>query len=232
MPGFDPYDALIPVYLKTEAPQRVRQIGTAIFVELHGKPFLYTAAHVTDAMKHGELLIPTITGLSPIDGYVAYIDLPPEIRRTEDSTDIAYYRLSSEFARELCHQFQPLPQNRRELILNAQELTVCSASGYPASKSGKTNEGAYYSEIFSVRGVVADEETYSSLSLSPEQSIVIHFSKKEAIDPETGKSLPTPSLRGISGGGIFAWPEGESFPMTDRFQSLWGLCIPSRRKKA
>ncbi len=64
MPHFDPYDSLVPVFLETEIPKRVHQIGTAIFRELWGEPFLITVAHVTDELKNGVLLVPTAQGLS------------------------------------------------------------------------------------------------------------------------------------------------------------------------
>ena len=207
MPHFDPYDSLVPVFLKTDIPKRVHQIGTAIFREFWGEPFLITAAHVTDELKNGVLLIPTAQGLSQIDGYLAYIDLPPEVSRREDNVDIAYYRLSSEFAAHLSYHFKPLPQGRSEIIRSALELTVCSASGYPLTK-GKKNGQTYSSEIFSFRGVAARQETYDKLGLSPEYSIIIHFHKKRAVHPETMDAFPTPSLKGSSGGGIFAWPSG------------------------
>ena len=130
MPHFDPYDSLVPVFIETEIPKRVHQMGTAIFREMWGEPVLITAAHVTDELKNGVLLVPTVQGLSPIDGYMAYIDLPPEVSRLEDNVDIAYYRLSSEFAAQLSYHFKPLPQGRGEVIQSALELTVCSASGY------------------------------------------------------------------------------------------------------
>jgi hypothetical protein len=208
MEDFDPYDSLVPVYLNTDLPKRFQQIGTAVFLELYGEPFLLTAAHVTDEMVGGELQVPTASGFSSIEGYVGFIDLPPELHRHQDSVDIAYCRLSSRFTRELSHFFRPLPQERSELIKSALELTVCSASGYPASKS-KKNGNAYSSDIFSFRGVVAQQQTYDDLELSPDQSIIIHFSKKLAVHPETMKAFPTPGLRGISGGGIFAWPKGK-----------------------
>jgi hypothetical protein len=204
----DPYDSLIPVFLETEIPKRVVQIGTAIFRELWGEPFLFTAAHVTDELKNGTLLVPTAVGLSPIDGYMAHIDIPPEFSRLDDSIDIAYYRLSTKFAIQLSLHFKPLPQGRGDIIRSAHELTVCSASGYPASKGKKNVDGALSSEIFSFRGVIADKDTYDRLNLSPDQAIVIHFHKKRAVHAGTMGAFPTPSLKGISGGGIFAWPPG------------------------
>lgn len=208
MADFDPYDSLVPVFLETEIPKRVVQIGTAIFRELWGEPFLFTAAHVTDELKNGTLLVPTVLGLSPIEGYMAHIDMPPEFSRLDDSVDIAYYRLSSEFACELSHHFKPLPQGRGEVIGSAHELTVCSVSGYPASKGKKNGDGVLSSEIFSFRGAVADSSTYDLLKLSPDQAIVIQFHKKRAVHPGTMDAFPTPGLKGISGGGIFAWPCG------------------------
>lgn len=229
--ALDPYDALVPVYLETDIPRRIAQIGTAVFVEVHGEPFLFTAAHVTDDRERGELLVPTNHGLSPIEGYVGYVDLLPETSRSEDDVDIAYYRLSSEFARALCHHFLPLAQQRCDILLPPLEPIACSASGYPASKSRKTADGAYTSEIFSFRGVSAAPETYEKWSLSPDINIVLNFNKKSAVDPATLKSFSTPSLRGISGGGIFAWPKGQEISDDWSLPKLVGLVHSFKEKE-
>lgn len=55
MTTIDPYDALVPMFLNTDLPKRLCQIGSAIFVELHSEPFLFTAAHVTDNLRNDEL---------------------------------------------------------------------------------------------------------------------------------------------------------------------------------
>jgi len=231
MNGFDPYDALVPVYLETEIPQRCRQLGTAVFVEVQGEPFLYSAAHVFDEGKHGRLLAPTQYGLLTIEGYIGYVDLPPDMSRAEDQADVAYCRLSSRFSAALRHHFQPLPQDRREIIASALDLTVCSASGYPASKSKKNAEGMHSSTIFSFRGVAAEREVYESLDLSPESSIALHFHKKQAVDPSTGKAFPTPALNGISGGGIFAWPKGHETSKDWELPKLVGIVHSFKEKE-
>lgn len=207
MSNFDPYDSLVPIFLEAEIPKRMHQIGTAIFWELWGEPFLITVAHVTDELKNGVLLVPTVQGLSPIDGYMAYVELPSGFSRRDDNVDIAYYRLSSEFAAQLSYHFKPLPDGRGEVIQSALDLTACSACGHPATK-GRKNGQTYSSEIFSFRGVAACQETYDQFGLSPEQSIIIHFHKKRAVHMGTMDAFPTPSLKGCSGGGIFAWPHG------------------------
>lgn len=226
----NPDDALVPVFLETEIPKRIHQIGTAIFNEFQGEPFLFTAAHVTDNLRSGTLLVPTNEGLSPIDGYLLHSDIPTDVSRLSDNVDIAYYKLSTEFASLLSHHFKALPQNRRQIIRSTHELTVCSVSGYPASK-GKKNDHVFSSEIYSFRGVVAQQETYDKLNLSPEQSIIIHFHKKRAVHPETLEAFPTPSLKGCSGGGIFAWPQGSELSDDWSLPRLVGIMHTFKEKE-
>jgi hypothetical protein len=45
--------------------------------------------------------------------------------------------------------------------------------------------------------------------LSLDCNIVILFSKKNAINPETFEKSATSDLKGIIGGAIFAWPRGK-----------------------
>ena len=208
MKEYDPYDSMVPIYIKTDVPKRIKQIGTGVFIDMYNEPFLLTAAHVTDDLKNGELLVPTLHGLSPIEGYMAHIDLPPETPRSKDYTDIAYYRLETNFARTLCHQFWPFPQNRTELIMSAHDISVYSITGYPASKSKKNREGSHTSEIFSYRGVVASDEIYEKYGLDPENNIVVNFSKKRSMKPDTGEMYLPSNPSGASGGAIFGWPNG------------------------
>ncbi|MBU4261777.1 MAG: hypothetical protein KKC76_07860 [Proteobacteria bacterium] len=203
----DPDEAIVPIFAKEKYTDMLHQVGTGIFVDFQGMPFLYTAAHVTDNLQHGELMVPTHFGIEPIEGYMAHVDLPPEIPRKEDDIDIAYYRLSNEFARTMAAIFRPLPQLRRMIITSALELGVCSIYGFPASKA-KKRQGKYTSESATYRGVAAKEETYKELGLSPNTSIVVHFHKKRAVSSESGQKINPISPRGVSGGGIFAWPDG------------------------
>jgi hypothetical protein len=153
---------------------------------------------------------------------MAYVDLPPEVSRCEDNIDIAYFRLSTRFANSLADNFRVLLQDRSELVASAHDFTAYSASGYPASK-GKKSATTFSSEIFSFRGVVATPETYTRLGLSPNDCIVMHFHRKRAIDHETLKAVATPGLKGISGGGLFAWPRGEEISQDWSLPKLVGV---------
>ena len=222
MSNVDPYDSLVPIFHSSDLPKKFQQIGTGILVQLYGELLLLTAAHVTDQLHAGELMVPTAEGFSPIEGYMMHIDLPPEIPRSQDTVDIAYFRITLQLAGLLSHHFRVLPHARAQVITSISELVVCSASGYPASKGKKDGE-KYSSEIFSFRGAVAGPDVYQELGLHPEGNIIIQFKRKEARDPETLKPFPTPGLRGISGGGIFAWPPGAELSSDWSLPKLVGI---------
>ena len=80
------------------------------------------------------------------------------------------------------------------------------------------------------QGVAAQQHVYDSLGLSSDVNIVIHFSKKRAVDPDTFDKYPTPSLKGVSGGGIFAWPKGEELSDDWNLPKLIGLIHSFREK--
>lgn len=218
----DPEHALVPLFVKQEYSKDFQQVGTGIFVDFQSQPFLFTAAHVTDHLDFGELCVPANGAIAPIDGYVSYIDLLPGMSRAEDKVDIAYYRLSTDFARRMCAYFQPLSQSRCSLIRSALELRVCSVYGYPVSKA-KRMGGKYHSETATFTGAVASEETYTKLGLSPESSIIIHFHHKQIVSPDDGKFINPLSPRGVSGGGIFSWPPGHELSRNWTLPELVGI---------
>ncbi|WP_417534752.1 hypothetical protein [Marinobacterium stanieri] len=197
---------LVPIFIEAAVPKQIKQIGTGIFLDFQSAPFLLTAAHVTDEMGIGRLLVPTINGLSEIEGYHAHIDLLPELTRSDDSVDMAYFRLTSDFARSLCSYFYPLI-GKTELLTSSLELGVVSVVGYPASKA-KRKASKFTSELAYYRGVAADQEVYDLHDFLYDENIIVHFHNKRAVNPENGKSINPPSPRGVSGGAIFSWPEG------------------------
>lgn len=200
---------LVPIFIETEVPKQIKQIGTGVFLDFQSAPFLLTAAHVTDEFQNGNLLVPTSNGLSEIEGYHAHVDLLPEMSRNDDAVDMAYFRLSTEFARSLCAHFQPLI-GKPELIPSALELGVVSVVGFPASKA-KRKASKFTAEMAYYRGVVADQETYDQHGFLHDQNIIVHFHKRNAVYPETGKSMNPPSPQGVSGGAIFSWPRNHEF---------------------
>jgi hypothetical protein len=211
-------ESIVPIFIKIDIPRKIVQIGTAVFIDFQNMPFLFTAAHVTDDMKNGTLLVPTVDGLSEIDGYTAFIDLPPEISRSDDSVDMAYVRLSSNFACKLCYQFTPLPQSKMQLLSSSEDLGVVSVVGYPASKS-KIKPDSYRAELYHFRGPAAKNNVYDELSICPTTSTVIHFNGKQSV--KSGTTPPSPN--GVSGGAMFSWPKGSELSQDLSLPTLVGI---------
>lgn len=230
MHAIDPHDALVPIFVKHQISGKIEQVGTGIFIEFQGAPFLFTAAHVTDITEHGSLMAPTANGIEEIDGYMAYVDLLPESRRAEDSIDIAYFRLATKFARNMLFYFKPLHQSRCDIVHEVAPLGFYSICGYPVSKARQKGD-VFSSEPASYRGASATIETYSELGLSNDTSIIVHFRKKKAISPLTGKKINPLSPRGVSGGGIFAWPAGHELSNDWSLTRLVGIFHTYKEKK-
>lgn len=226
----DPKDALVPIFIKKNYSNALQQVGTGIFIDFESQPFLFTAAHVTDNLEHGELFVPVYGGIEPIDGYVGYIDLLPGMSRKNDVVDIAYYRLSSDYAKLMCAYFRPFPQSRCTLVRSALELVVCSVYGYPTSRAIQM-QGKYSSETAIFSGVAARVEIYDELGLSPDTSIVIHFHEKRSTSPEDGKRKNALSPRGLSGGGIFSWPVGHELFNDWSLPKLVGIFHTYKKKE-
>ena len=202
----DPDDALVPIFLRTEASKALKQIGTAIFVEFQGEPFLLTAAHVLDEREHGELVVPMAHGMESIEGYIAHVDILPEETRRSDTIDVGYCRLTNGCATKLCFNFKPLPGSRLEIVPDALELGACSVVGYPVSKA-KYLAGQYTSETVYLRGVAEHPPKYEALGITPKTNIVICLRAKKVVNRDK-KFVNHAHPRGMSGGAIFAWPAG------------------------
>ena len=163
MYAVDPHDSLVPIFVEHLSSGKIEQIGTGIFIEFQGAPFLLTAAHVTDITEYGSLMAPT-------------------------------------------------------------------RNGYPASKARQKCD-VFSSEFASYRGLSARSEIYDELSLNSDSSIIIHFRKKNAVSPLNGKKMNPLSPRGVSGGGIFAWPAGHEFSNDWSLTRLVGIFHTYKERK-
>ncbi|GAB5451131.1 MAG: hypothetical protein Hals2KO_14590 [Halioglobus sp.] len=207
--------------LRPRSPNAFNRWEPEFFVDFQSEPFLFTVAHVTDEMASGRLLVPTVDGLSELQGYMAHLDLLPEQSRSHDTVDFAYWRLNSGFAKSMCWNFFPLTSNY-EVTARPVELGMLSVVGYPVSKSRRKGNN-FSSQLAYYRGMAAERDVYSELGLHLDQNIVVRFHKKNAICPDTGKKVNVPRPRGISGGAIFSWPYGHEFSSDWRLPTLVGI---------
>ena len=212
---FDSHSSVLPLFRKTRNRNAAEQFASAVLVKWHGDTLLLTAAHVTDELRsESEVLVPIDGGiLAPLRGDFRFVDVPPDQLRSEDALDIAYVRLTSDLARCVAAAFSPVPTVAIESLpfefWRTGSPRVCSATGYPASKA-RRDGGAHAIDIWSYAGMlVTDHDTYDRLGYSTDLNILLHYDRTQTINsghPEL-RIASAPSLKGVSGGGIFSWPE-------------------------
>lgn len=207
---YEPYDSLVPIYIEWSHSGKVEQIATAVYVSNQMGRFLFTAAHVTDDRENGRLLIPLCGQLQEVYGYVAHNVVLPDESRQRDLIDTAYIKLDEEQDSLLSTYFTPTTGDNVELLQSAESVHLCSVAGYPASKSGNF-DGAHSSEIFAYSGFCVSPDIYEKHGLSLQNHIAVRFNRRKAIRAETEEIFTPPGLKGVSGGGMFAWPKEKLF---------------------
>jgi len=213
MKGVDIYSSHVPIYHQKKERETPYLVGTAVLLSYLNRGYLFTAAHVLDHWKYGDILAPTESGITPLEGTNLYIPLKPGERKS-DKFDAACIKLENELFQELQHFFVSIPQERQNENRNSLDLSVCSISGYPINRTKKLDTGSVTSVPWAPRGVACLQTDYEEYGYSPYRNILVRFNRKEAIDHNTGKQGNTPSLRGLSRRGIYSW-SAESILSTD-----------------
>lgn len=201
----DQLDALIPIFYKDKNGENFEHIGTGIFLFFRGFYFILTAAHVTDELEDGDLLVPTEDDtIQYIDGAYSYYS--PGGNRNDDLIDVGYYKLDSKFAESLLSQFTPILETEIHFSKEFPEMSLFSISGYPHRKS-KIRNGIAKTEVFSFGAYQASISDYKRLNCFQKPNIVAKFNRKKTIDPETKVKNISVLPHGVSGGGFFIWPQ-------------------------
>jgi hypothetical protein len=224
--NFDSHDSVLPLFRRSRHNHAPEQFASAVVAEFFGEMYLLTAAHVTDELyRDTEVLVPVIGGqLLPLVGEFRHIDIAPDQLRSEDTLDVAYIRLAPHMVAEVRGAWIPVPQRGIESLPFEHWLDgksrVCSATGYPVSKARRT-DGAHQIDIRSYGGMlITDVETYDRLGYSAALNILLRYDRTKALYFEPGGPVvrSAPNLRGVSGGGIFLWPEitGPAVPVLGR----------------
>lgn len=182
----------------------MQQIATAVALELGGKVFLLTAAHVMDHRSEGTLYIPTKPGIEPIEGRMVTLDLPRTGSRQDDKVDVAYVELPEKLANNLSVRITPLDRKSLSLFDLYIAGDLYTFAGYPWRKS-QVKGSDVKTELTSYTGEAASQARYKTLGYSPAYHVVIQFRCKKAHNMVSGAKQTAPLPHGISGGGVFSW---------------------------
>jgi hypothetical protein len=216
----------LPLFRRSRHDHAPEQFASAVVVEFFGALYLLTAAHVTDELyRDTEVLLPVGGGqLLPLLGEFRHIDIGPDQRRSEDTLDVAYIRLPPDLVAGVRGAWVPVPKGGTESLpfehWPGAKSRICSATGYPVSKARRT-DGAHQIDIWSYGGMlVTDAETYDRLGYTTALNILLRYDVTKALYLEQSGPVVrrSPNLRGVSGGGIFLWPDitGPTVPVLGR----------------
>lgn len=222
-------DAILPIFYNDKHSSILEHIGSCVLLQIGEEVFLLTAAHVTDRSVTGILLIPTIDGIAPIRGYL-YDYLPSKYHtRDQDTEDIAYYRLDSNFLDQLDPSYPPIGLNDLLLSDHLEDGDYFTFAGYPWRKT-KSSNGLHESEIVTYTGHALSKEQYEKFNYDRIIHIVIRMRKRKTYSTLYQSHQTAPHPQGISGGAVLSWPRS----FYDRhFQpdlKLAGICHSFRRQ--
>ena len=195
--------AVCPIFTEKPYSGATEHIGSAVLIEIEGKLFLLTAAHITDRQEMETLLVPGVDGLISPHGYFAHVSVSKGKTRDNDRMDIAYYRLDDDIRSELDPKLKPMHREDMALFESLMQGDIYSFSGFPHRKT-RIHGDTVETELFSYTGCVVDDETYRELGYDPGVHIVVKFDRKQSYLRYGPRNIP-PLPHGVSGGGIFAW---------------------------
>lgn len=222
------FDSLCPIFLRYNLKNSLEQIGTGVLIAISNVTFLLTAAHVIDEMKHGDILIPTMGGLEQFEGTYSYLKTPNNKTRQDDIYDIGYFKLDSFFSERLHEDLYVIHLNEIYFLNDATESMIYTFAGYPHSKS-KIRPGIAQSEPYYYSGYSVDKEIYSKYGYDSTKHIIMRYRRNKSVTKEGDRIFP-PLPKGISGGGIYVWPEDFRGQFTPPNRKLTGIAHTYKEK--
>ena len=193
----------VPLLLWRNSRKSPEPHGSAVLLDIGGKLFLFTAAHVLDhSSDEGDFYLPFNGVLVCLSGMWFKTSIPPSGDRKDDNEDAAYVCCD-------ISGFQPEPHRRNVLcrsdvcLATTGKRKMLRVAGYPARRVQVEN-GSVKSEANSVEGYELDDRMYDNLGLSRQRNVALKFDQKRMFSPRLNRTItPISDFAGMSGGGIY-----------------------------
>jgi hypothetical protein len=185
----------------TDHRGRPAAAGSGVLLWHRGARYLVTAAHVLDPYAQQPLFVDTKSGWRNLVG-TAILLAPPEKGRGSDDLDFAFFPIDAGFAEQLdgC-DFLTASEvaSPRPLSYGGANPSLFLVAGYPLNKmvvkkTGTSTPGSMFV------APLAPQDLYRRAKLDPRKHIAVMASGKVA---GLGGAQTAPSMKGMSGGGIF-----------------------------
>lgn len=193
-------DVTVPVYL--EHPKGDPElVGSAVLVTLANDRFLFSAAHVLEWRRKGQL----VAGASPdhagIRGTLWPFRAPGAKTAKADYIDLAIVQLRGDpwdsMALERFCSWDEIDHNAP--IMARHSFGVI---GFPVSKNKRPVKGdRIKSYALPVAGLECDEATYRATGRNPVTNVMIGYDARTMSGAEGMRTAP--ALNGVSGGGVW-----------------------------
>ena len=217
----DLYPNVFPLFHAKNDRVRPELVGTGVIVELGKLHILLTAAHVLDHWKHGYLLTICNGNISSILGELVNVPASAQERRN-DMIDVGFVILDPEFVNSLDTNFVVVPVSRQSSPSSSIMPLTYSISGFPVSHE-KRNVDGISTPQWSVRGIALSTNEYEIYGCNTARNVCALFSRDNAVDIHDFQKMQVPSLRGLSGGGIYEWPPNTELLKDWKIPNLIGI---------
>jgi len=205
----------MPLFTREGLNRAPQQIATSVIVTIAGHVFLLTAAHAIEQFKGKSLLIPLDGQYVSLDGGVCRNDPGPTGHHgDEEQVDTAVLHVRGPNVARLIECAYPF---ERSLLLNTASPGSYAAVGYPLRLSKKKG-----SQIFSypmgwlLPGIT--EDRYRRSKINPSENLAFEMTKRVAT---SSGYAPRPSLRGMSGCGVWIAPRVDGMDLPHRLVGLF-----------
>jgi hypothetical protein len=218
-------DSAIPVYrqVKGGTPEGV---GSAVLLEVCGRKFLCTAAHVLEAREDRNLYLPEGSTVQVFGPVPVHISQAPASGRRDDKFDFAVVELTGEnaerFSKRRIVTMAEIDQN--EVPRAGRTYTFV---GYPASRNkSKRGTMGVREHLVHYSGRPLPQDRYDQEGLNLATHLVTEFDIKKMMEGESEVQPITP--KGVSGGAVWRLGDPSEFEDGSNREGLVGLGMEYR----
>jgi hypothetical protein len=193
-------DAVRPIFRRLP-DGRPEQLGSSVLLEVQGRKWLATAAHVLDGHKEASLHLGARGEIIPLNATFNATTMPAG-GREGDSVDVAVAELTSAQVEKLGElPFVPMADQLVEPPLRPTDFFL--AVGYRASQNKPPRPGVTRLPVtvWSYKGLSAAVPMPEKRAHRGAYNFALEYPKRAA--RATGEAVPTTPPHGVSGGAIF-----------------------------
>ncbi|MFC4687964.1 hypothetical protein ACFO4P_13545 [Epilithonimonas pallida] len=181
--------------------------GTGVFVQIFGKHFLFTAAHVAEDLQTSISIGIDSKNALTLGGVWLINELGKNQKREDDKIDIAILELDKESIEKVTGKYSFLNENQLGINHEIVPLPYYTAIGFAATQNKfNKHKNQLRSTPFIYNTIPAEKKIYTDMTFDESLNILVKYSKKNVIDNATKAKVTGPNAYGMSGGGLWFIP--------------------------